>query len=197
MEEAHEVRLESELRKAQDIVKKYGFDIKENKVDEQTVNEDKINAIKAYDMLTKDINAKIEQEEQGRNFQAASNHRRELHKIKQEWERIEEVNQEHKEEKQRIDEQWEKIQEKRQDEKTKIDEQWDQFEQEKIRKAKEAKAPKTCNSVDFQKAKKLKEKHDRREQALDRREDSLQKQRNFINEAKQDLESRERNLNVR
>jgi hypothetical protein len=47
------------------------------------------------------------------------------------------------------------------------------------------KAPKECNSVDFLKAKKLKEKHEHREAKLDKREEDLNKQKELIRDAKQ------------
>jgi hypothetical protein len=59
-----------------------------------------------------------------------------------------------------------------------------------------SKAPKTCNSVDFQKAKKLKEKHERREFSLNRREQKINKQKDVINEAKSELDNREKTLNI-
>lgn len=63
-------------------------------------------------MLTKQINEKIEQEENKKMMKEANEHRDELQKIKMEWERIEMVKKQHQKEQETIEKQWEQVENK-------------------------------------------------------------------------------------
>jgi hypothetical protein len=65
MKETKEIETTQQVKKAKAILKKYSSEmtINTSKQSSETIQNDKVDAVKAYDMLTKSIDQKIEHEE--------------------------------------------------------------------------------------------------------------------------------------
>jgi outer membrane PBP1 activator LpoA protein len=117
------------LEEAREIVAKFSKELKthqhrHDKQAETKIEKDKVDAVTAYDMLSKSINAKIEEDERRKSAEAAKKHRRELESLKSEWSKIEEEHKRHINEKAKIDQYWKEVDQKNALEKKKIDEQF-------------------------------------------------------------------------
>jgi hypothetical protein len=90
--EAKEIKVEAKIEKAKEIITKYSKKLgyhSSNVIEEQKNEREKLDSVKAYDMLTKEIESQIRQEQQRQDHKAVSCHKSELDKIKKEWARIE------------------------------------------------------------------------------------------------------------
>jgi len=146
MKEAKEVKVSTDLRKAKKMVSKYSriLSSEEKHEETQTTKKEKVDAVKAYDMLTKMINEKIEKEEDKRDFEAATKHKRQLQGIKREWEQIDRILKAH-------------TAKKDQEDKERVDRQWDEMQKKQLEKRKES-SEETCSAANKEHQERLRRK---------------------------------------
>lgn len=89
---------------------------------------DQVDAVKAFDALSKSINDEIGEMEKTKDFKSATDHRKEMDEIKRAWIKIEDVRRQNKEANKQIEKKLEDIEKKKEEETAWIDAQWERIE---------------------------------------------------------------------